>query len=63
MVDTAFNQRAMKRNLYRFRAANAGSFEFISADTLHEASEALHAMGIRADTLLYEGQLVTRKNS
>jgi hypothetical protein len=63
MSDVVFNSKAVKRNLYRFRTANGFGDQFIAADTLHEASEQLAALGIKADQLAYEGTLLSPRYS
>lgn len=58
MTDTSFNSRVRRDFLYTFRAANAPSFEFISASSFASAAELLSQAGIKPEVLQYAGFLV-----
>ena len=59
MTDISFNGKVKRVPLFRFRRANAPSFEYIEALSLNAASQLLASVGIDPEVLQFEGYLIT----
>jgi hypothetical protein len=62
VTDVAFNTRATRSALWQWRGKNSNTYFYVKAQTMHEAANKLHDLGVVPDTIQFAGEIIEEKS-